>query len=81
MSGGPLFALLGFIIIPAQERVIFNAAADLCTRVFAKLFITVFQPWLIRTNVVQGLMYLYTEAMWKSLLAEEASPVHIVDEL
>mgnify|MGYP005990131489 CR=1 FL=1 len=81
MSGGPLLALLGFIIIPAQERVIFNATADLCTKIFAKLFLTIFVPWFIRTDVVQGMMYLYTKAAWEKLVAEDVSPVHIIDEL
>ena len=81
MSGGQLFALLGFIIIPVQERVIFNAAADLCTKIFAKLFLKIFVPWFIRTDVIQGMMYLYTKAAWEKLLAENASPVRIVDEL
>lgn len=81
ISAGPLISLLGFIVIPARERVVFRAAGDFCIAVFLKVLLQVVAPWWVRTKVMQEYMANATEAAWNEALKVGPAPVRIIDEL
>lgn len=53
---------MGFILLPAQYRLIFAEGAGLAASIFLAAFFRVVAPWGIKSNFVQDLLISMTEA-------------------
>jgi hypothetical protein len=79
-SIGPVASLIGFIVIPAHQRVVFRAGVDLVEAVFFTLFLHLVVPWAVKSEYMQLVMGNITESLIKN--AQEASAtVRTIDEL
>lgn len=75
----PFAALIGFIVIPAHQRMIFLSAAGLAQDVFVALFLQAVVPWAIKTQLVQSALIRTTETFFINM-KNDYHP-HIIDEL
>lgn len=75
----PLAALIGFIVIPAHQRVVFLSGAGLVQDVFVSLFLRLLVPWIIKREFVQHSMMDFTETMFQNI-QRDFHP-HVIDEL
>ena len=66
MSIGPLASLIGFVVIPATKRVVFEEGIDTVEAVFFSAFFRLAIPWVVRTKIVQEFMGNFTEGIMKS---------------
>jgi hypothetical protein len=60
-STNPLATLLSFVFVPAHQRIVFLAGADLAMSVFFNTVVRACAAWAVRTEAVQGMMRNVTE--------------------
>jgi hypothetical protein len=83
LSIGPLASLIGFIVVPAHQRVLFSAGVDLVETAFWALFWRVFLPWIINQKYVRTQMADTTATIFKGAqkMEDHAKRLHMIDEL
>jgi hypothetical protein len=59
----PLASLIGFIVIPAHQRMTFEAGAGLVSNLFFGVFVSAVISWLAEARFVQDAVELCIEAM------------------
>lgn len=81
----PVISLVGFILIPAKQRVVFCAGMALVASVFIKAFWRLVTPWFIKNEFAQERMREMTEGLWqqarKEMDAAAAVAARQIDEL
>lgn len=63
ISIGPAGALIGFIVVPATKRLVFQASISTAESVFINAFLRLVIPWLISTTMMQEMMANITEEL------------------
>jgi hypothetical protein len=61
LSPLPLINLVAFITIPAHQRIVFLAGAELITTIFLYTIVRVFAAWAVKTDFAQAVMRNITE--------------------
>jgi hypothetical protein len=59
----PLASLIGFIVVPAHQRMTFEAGAGLVWNLFVAVFLSVVLSWLVKSPFVQKAVDQWIEAM------------------
>jgi len=66
LSFGPLSELIGFLIVPATKRLVFQAAIKVLRNLFTCTFLRLAIPWAVNTRFAQEMLRRSTEAMMKN---------------
>jgi hypothetical protein len=59
----PITSLIGFVVVPAPKRLVFEAGVDMIEGTFVCAFYCLAIPWMLSTWLAQGLLSIVTESM------------------
>ena len=76
LSLGPFASLIGFIVVPATKRVVFEEAIGAVEAIFFECFYRSAFPWVVQKKLVQDIMVNVTES-----IILQAPPVGGVDSM
>ncbi|KAF1845092.1 uncharacterized protein K460DRAFT_405367 [Cucurbitaria berberidis CBS 394.84] len=82
LSVTPFANLIGFIIIPAHQQIVFKAGAELVAGIFFATLVRVFATWAVKTDFMQRIMANVTaNAMKSEGYQENLARIRYGDEL
>lgn len=77
----PLSTLIGFAVIPAHQRMVFESGIRLVWKSFCAAFIQIIVPWFADTEIAAMMVGNMTEGARSEIAKHQPRPASLPDEL